>query len=199
VFCAGLDLVESYEYDHATMERFVDAFDEMFVRLFMWDRPVVAAVNGHALAGGCILAMTADFRVFASGNAWIGLNEVDLGIPFPAGAFEIARFALRPDWWTDCLVTGRRFSPEEALGAGIVHHVTGEGQVLHEAVARARLLAALPSEAVAPIKHALRAPALERIRATRKAARARFLECWFAPQARDRIGALRDALLKKKG
>ena len=198
VFCAGLDLVESYEYDREKLTRFVDAFDDLFIRLFALRRPVVAAVNGHALAGGCIVAMTADHRVMATGSTWIGINEVELGIPFPSGALEIARFALRPETWTDAFLVGRRYAPEEALGVGLVQHVTAEGAVLHEAVARARRLASLPAEAVSPIKLALRAPTLERIEATRAASRALFVERWFAPPARERIGALRETLLRKK-
>jgi len=197
VFSAGLDLVESYEYDRATMVRFVDGFDDLFVRLFALPRPVVAAVNGHALAGGCIIAMAADHRVMATGNGWIGINEVELAIPFPSGALEVARQALRPECWADCFLAARRFTPEEALGVGLVNHVTAEGAVLHEAVERARRFAAQPHDAVATVKSQLRAPTVERIRATQAASRALFVERWFAPAAREKIGALRTALLSK--
>src|SRR5262245_43000605 len=61
-FGAGLDLVEAYDYDRATLAKFVDAFDDLFLRVFALPVPVVAAMNGHAIAGGCVLAMAADWR-----------------------------------------------------------------------------------------------------------------------------------------
>ena len=91
VFCGGLDLLTIHAFDRPALERFVDAFEGMFRRVFAFDRPLVAAVNGHALAGGAILAMACDLRVMADGPFQIGVNEVRLGIPFPAAAFEIVR------------------------------------------------------------------------------------------------------------
>jgi hypothetical protein len=83
IFCPGLDLVTLYDYDRAAMERFMLLFSEMVAALYGLAKPVVAGVNGHAVAGGCILALTADYRVLRRGGAQIGLNEVKVGVPLP--------------------------------------------------------------------------------------------------------------------
>jgi enoyl-CoA hydratase len=197
-FCAGLDLVEAYEYDRPTLRRFVEAFDDLFLRVFGWPQPIVAAVNGHAIAGGCILAMAADLRVVAPGEYGIAINEVELGIPFPSGAFEVARFALPRHAWPEWFMVGRRFSPAEALAAHLAHEMAAEGGAVARATERARELAARPADAVRAIKADLRAQALERARRAAPDSRARFVDAWYAPPAREKIGAVRDGLLRKK-
>jgi enoyl-CoA hydratase len=197
-FSGGLDLVEIYEYDRIDLARFVDAFDDLFTRMLAFPKPVVAAITGHAIAGGCILAMTADVRIMAPGPSSIGLTEAAIGLPFPAGALEIARFAVPPWAWTEWLLEGRRFSPEEARRDGVVHVLSGEGGALGEAVSRATRLAAPKAAAVQAIKTALREPVLARIAALKVESRARFVDAWFSPETRARIGAVRDALLRKR-
>ena len=82
LFCPGLDLVALAEYDRGSMERFMTAFAIAVWGLYGLPKPVVAAVGGAAVAGGCILALTADHRVLKRG-APIGLNEVKVGVPLP--------------------------------------------------------------------------------------------------------------------
>ncbi|MFT3773090.1 MAG: enoyl-CoA hydratase-related protein [Minicystis sp.] len=195
VFCGGLDLVTIFEYDRVAMGRFVDAFDGVFRKVLAFPRPVVAAVNGHALAGGCILAMAADHRVAQPGPFQIGLNEVALGIPFPAAAYEIARRATPDAAAPTVFLEGRRFSPEEAVAAGIVHRLADD--VVAAATEQARRFADNADDAVADTKADLIAPALARIEATSEAKRERFLDRWFSLDARVRIGALRERLAKK--
>ena len=197
VFCGGLDLLTIHAYDRAELERFVDAFEGMFTRVLSFPRPVVAAVNGHALAGGCILAMAADYRIMAPGAFQIGVNEVMLGIPFPAAAFEVTRRATPKAAASVVMMQGRRFSPEEAVGAGIVHRLAGERGVVADAVEEAKRFAAGGLDAVADTKADLIAPVLARIEATRAAKRERFLTRWFAEDAQARIAALRAQLGKR--
>jgi len=183
-FCTGLDLAESLDYDRDELGRFVDAFEAFFERVFRLDKPVVAAINGHAVAGGCILAMAADVRVMADGEFTIGINEVEVGIPFPAVAFEIARLAVRPEAYADCFLEGRRLTPAEALRLGIVHECAPPDELLSAATARARRLAAHPLEAFATIKRELRGPSVDRIRETRGARRSAFLDAWLSAEGR---------------
>jgi enoyl-CoA hydratase len=197
VFCGGLDLLAIADYERPALEEFLDAFEAIFERVLTFPRPVIAAINGHALAGGCILGMAADYRVMAPGSFQIGVNEVMLGLPFPAAAFEIVRRSTPDLWASTVLMQGRRFSPEEAVAAGIVHRLAGDAGVVADAVAEARRFAAGGVDAVADTKADLIAPVLARIEATRASRRARFVTHWYAPEGRTRIGALRAHLEKR--
>ena len=76
----------------------VDALSLAFGSVFTFRRPVVAAINGHAIAGGCVFACACDHRVMARGSGVIGLTELRVGVPFPTYAFEIVRFATAPEY-----------------------------------------------------------------------------------------------------
>lgn len=197
VFCGGLDLVTIHAYDRERMGRYHDAFNAMFEKVLAFPRPVVAALNGHALAGGCILAMCADARVAQPGAYSIGLNEVAIGLSFPASAFEIARRATPDRSVASVFLEGKSFSPEEALAAGIVDRLAGDRGLVAEAVELAARLSSGGLEAIADTKADLIAPVVARIRATEAARRERFLDQWFSPDTRARIGALRERLTKK--
>jgi enoyl-CoA hydratase len=191
IFCVGLDLLEAYENETSQMAQFVDDFDDLFLELFQWPAPVVAAINGHAVAGGAILAMACDHRVMTSDpKASLGLNEVRLGIPFPPAAREIARHATPSAHRGQVLLEGRTFSPEEARAAGLVHDVAPDGAVLDGALAWARSVREIPAGAWGPLKGELRADAVRRATEDRADGRRRWLDAWFAPAARERIGAL---------
>jgi enoyl-CoA hydratase len=189
-FCSGLDLIGTLDFDRKAMRAFVDAFERFFTAVFSFDKPVIAAINGHAIAGGCILAMASDVRVMAEGRGRIGINEVAVGIPFPAAAFEIARFTLRPDAYADAFLEGRRMTPDEALAHGLVHQVCKPDDLLSVAAERAERLAAGPAEAFAAIKRDLRAEAVARIAKGHVERRERFLDAWFSAEGTDRRRAI---------
>ena len=192
-FSTGLDLVSLYELDPGHLDAFVRTFDRVMLRVFAFPRPVVAAVNGHAVAGGCILALACDGRVAADGEFRIGLNEIRLGLPFPASALEIARHALPPAPLAEVLYGGGLHAPGAARARGLVDEVT-PGSAVAGARALAARLAEAPGAAFAAIKTALRAPALERAAATLDPRRRAFVEAWFSPPARERIGTVRARL-----
>ena len=147
-------------------------------------------MNGHAIAGGCVLACAADLRIGAEGSYQLGVSEVSLGVVFPATAFEIMRHALTRASTPDVLLGARLLSPREAQTAGILHRVVSAETLLDEATAAARELGDKPQHAFHQSKLALRAPLLERIRATRDEARRRFLDSWFSADVVERRKAM---------
>jgi Delta3-Delta2-enoyl-CoA isomerase len=193
-FSAGLDLVLLYGLDPAAMDAFMQAFDRVMLEVFAFPRPVVAALNGHAVAGGCILALACDARVAVEGPIKIGLNEIRLGVPFPASALEIARHGLPARSLEEVLYGGELYSPAGARSRGLVDGVTGDA--LAEARALCARLAGQPRGAFATIKAALKAPALARARESLDPLRRAFVEAWYSPDGRERIGAARAALLR---
>ena len=180
VFCGGLDLKEGHALDRAQLSDWVDDFEGMFLQLFSMRLPVVAAVNGPAIAGGGILALACDERVGPlEGNFEFGLNEVVLGLPFPSAALEIARYSVRADQHVDVLLKGRRFGRAEALDRGLVDELAAD--VLGAALDRARVYQSLGARAVQKVKADLRHDALTRARARAIESRRFFVESWTDP------------------
>jgi enoyl-CoA hydratase len=196
LFCPGLDLVTLLEYDRPAMERFMAAFSDMAIALFSLPKPVVAAVSGHAVAGGCVLALTADHRVLRRG-AQIGLNEVRVGLPLPWSVALLLRAAVPPSSLSRVALLGSNFTDEEAVALGLVHEVRDADGF--EAACRARLaeFAERDARAVALTKGYLRAAALAEMRAHEAERRPDFLEAWFSAEARARIRAVVESLAKK--
>src|SRR5215467_3196249 len=91
-FSAGVDLRAIVDGGFDYTDRFVIALSEAFLAVFDHPAPVVAAINGHAIAGGCVFAMCADVRLMSAGT--IGLTELAVGVPFPMAALEISRFVM---------------------------------------------------------------------------------------------------------
>jgi enoyl-CoA hydratase/carnithine racemase len=184
-FSAGLDL-KGLPDDEAGMAAFLDRFEACNRKLFELPLPLVTAVNGHAIAGGCVLASTGDVRLGAEGSYKVGVSEVSLGIVFPASAFEIMRHTLHPRFTPEVLLAGRLLDPAGAVEAGILHRLVPSERLLDEAVAVARELGSKPRRAFQHSKIALRAPVGERIEKTRDEARRLFLETWFSPDVVER-------------
>jgi enoyl-CoA hydratase len=188
-FSAGLDL-RGLPEEREEMGAFLDAFEAMSENLLGFPLPLVVAVNGHAIAGGCILASTGDVRIGAAGNYKVGVSEVSLGIVFPASAFEIMRATLAPRFIPEVLLGGKLLDPKTAVEAGILHRVVPPDELLVEAEAAARELGEKPPIAFLHSKLALRAPVLERIEKTRADSRRLFLETWFSPEVVERRKAM---------
>lgn len=165
MFSAGLDLVRLLDGGAAYVRTFVPVFNRTFETLFAYPKPVVAAVNGHAIAGGCILACAADYRLMGREPGRIGIPELLVGVPFPVVPLEIMRFATPPQYLQAMVYRGTTFTADAALQHGIVDAVTDPDRLLDEAVAVAESLAAIPSAAFTLTKRQLRAPAMQRIRA----------------------------------
>jgi enoyl-CoA hydratase/carnithine racemase len=185
LFCPGLDLTELEGYDAPTLQRFMLRFAEMVWALYGLSKPVVAAVSGHAVAGGCILALTADDRVIVRG-AQIGLNEVKIGVPLPWSVTVLLRASLPPAAITAVALDGRNFSDEDAVRHGLAHAVL-EAQGF-EAACRERLarLAEKDPVGVTTTKRLLREGYLAEMKAKEAALAAEFVAAWFSPSATER-------------
>ena len=129
-----------------------------FAALFRFARPVVAAVNGHAIAGGCILANACDYRIGAAGEHRIGVTELAVGVPFPTWALEIMRFAVPGGTLQELVVLGRTYPPERALSKGLLEEVVEPEALMERAREIAVRLASVPPQTFELTKRALRAP-----------------------------------------
>jgi enoyl-CoA hydratase len=196
-FCAGLDLRELYDLDRITLTSFVDRLDESVLAWWSLPRPTVAALNGHAIAGGCVLALACDLRVVLDGDATVGVNEVQVGIPFPAVPLAVMRSALSPAHAREVLLFGRLYTPFEALARGLVDEVVPAPDLLARAIALARAVVPDSLEAYATLKTHLLAPTLATYAATRAQVNREFLDVWFSESGRRRFGEVRDRLMRR--
>ena len=188
-FSAGLDLPALIDLDPPAMHRFMEGFNALMLRIFELPIPLVAAVNGHAIAGGCVLALQADLRIGADRDARIGLNEAQLGIGLPTVVLETLRSQVPASSLGPIALEGRLFSPREALQLGLLHELAPEGELLERALQRAQALAQLPPAGVRQIKAALRRPVAEAIRTISAAESQRWVASWADPASQSRLRA----------
>lgn len=163
IFSAGVDLFRLLDAGGDYLDRFLPALDSALRRLYLFPRPAVAAVNGHAIAGGAILALACDRRLMAAGAGRIGVPELVVGVPFPPLPLEIVRAALPPPAAQEAILLGRTYAAEEALARGLADEVVPPDELLERACRTAAELGALSPRAYALTKAQLRAPALARV------------------------------------
>jgi len=188
-FSAGLDLPALVDLDRDSMYRFIEQFNALMLRIFELPIPLVAAVNGHAIAGGCVLALQADLRLAADRDARIGLNETQLGIGLPAGVLETLRCQVPASSLAPIALEGRLFSPRDALALGLVHEVFPDGDLIEKALQRAHLLASLPPSGVRQVKAAIRRPVADLIRTTGAAHSSVWVQSWLDPASQRNLRA----------
>ena len=182
-FCAGLDLPALVDLPVPALADFIRYFAATMLRIFTLPFPVVAAVNGHAVAGGCVLALQADQRLMAIGEGRFGLSEVRLGIGLPAAVVETLRCQVPAATLFPVAAEGGLFTAEEALRLGLVHAVVEPDVLLERAMERAAALAAVPAAAFAQVKATLRRPALAAIAAAGPADAASWVQTFQTPDA----------------
>jgi enoyl-CoA hydratase len=159
-FSAGVDLKRVLEGGADYIDRLIPAISEMAIAVFDYPAPTVAAINGAAIAGGCVLACACDRRLIGP-EAQIGATEVRVGVPFPAAALEVARYACGIHA-EEVLLGGRLYRGADAIASGLAHRVIAD-DLIEAAVAEASDLGEIPVDAYRHTKAQLRAPALARI------------------------------------
>ncbi|MER7025255.1 MULTISPECIES: enoyl-CoA hydratase/isomerase family protein [Streptomyces] len=154
VFAAGADIKEMQRMDHAAMVVRSKALQDAFTAIARIPKPVVAAVTGYALGGGCELALCADFRIAAE-NAKFGQPEILLGVIPGAGGTQRLSRLVGPSKAKDLIFTGRHVRADEALAIGLVDRVVPAEEVFEAAHAWAAQLAKGPALALRAAKEAV--------------------------------------------
>ena len=193
LFSPGLDLVTLSTYDRPALQAFMRRFAEVVRALYALPRPMVAAVSGHAVAGGCILALTADWRVLARG-ARMGLNEVKVGLPLPWSVALLVRASAAPQALSRVALLGRNASDEEALATGLADELADADGFEEACLARLTEFAEKDPTAVATTKRYLRASVLASMEAHEEAHLAEFLDAWFSPGTQERLRGIVSSL-----
>ncbi len=197
-FSAGVDLFRILDGGSDYLSGFLPKLSASVQYLLNFPRPVVAAVNGHAIAGGCVLVCACDHRLMAEPGGVIGLTELLVGVPFPVAALETVRDLLPACHLQDLVYKGRTIGPSEALDVGFVDELTSPDELLHRALKTAAELGAIPASTFALTKRHLRAPLLERIGRYTDDIDAEVLSSWSRPETAATIRAFLDKTVGRK-
>ncbi len=183
-FSAGLNLKTVPGLDRLGQRRLIDALNDSFGTLYAWPKPLVAAVNGHAIAGGLILALCADWRIVADAPLQISLAEVRVGVTYPVAPLQIARAELAPSAARRLILLGEAIDAAAAEALAIMDERVPPEILLARAIAQAERHAGLPPQAFATTKRELRATELERIGAARAGQGEPRLAAWLGDEMR---------------
>ena len=187
IFSAGVDLKRISAEGAPYIRSFLPALHRLYEAVFFHPKPVVAALNGHAIAGGAVLAACADRRVMANDGGRIGVTELLVGVPFPALAFEIVRHATPPYFFSETILSGKTFHAEVAVHRGWANEAVEPARLMERAMAAAQELAALSPPAFAQTKQQIRQPVAERYFAGGEATDKAVTDIWCADASLARI------------
>jgi enoyl-CoA hydratase/carnithine racemase len=186
-FSFGLDVPELYPLPPEAFARFLGDFTDLYTRVYGFPKPVLAAVNGHAIAGGCMLALACDRRLMVEERARIGLNEISFGSSVFAGSVEMLRALVGQARAEQLLISGAMHPAEAARELGLVDRVVPAEDLLPAAIAEARELAERSRAAYGHLKRMLRGPVLEEMRRREAESIREFVGVWYSEATREQL------------
>lgn len=198
ILSAGLDLKELYEYSEDELDRFWQAFGRMVKDLSRFSKPLVAAVNGHAPAAGCVLALCCDYRIMAQEGGRIGLNEVAVGVVLPEPVVELARFTVGSERASHMVLNATLMDPEEAHTFGLVNELCPSDLLVEVCEKRIQKWLAFDQTAWRAAKAAVRKPLIERLEMPFPEAYGATVRHWWSPETRQALGEQIARLSSKK-
>lgn len=190
-FSFGFDVPEFLNYSKSDFIRYLEKFTNFYTYLFLFPKPIVAALNGHTIAGGCMLATACDFRLMVTGKAKISLNEITFGSPVLAGSVEMLKYCVGSRNAQSIVYSGAMYSAEEAFKLGLVDQVSSENVLTEDARKVAQEFAQKDSSAFRGIKHLLRQPAAEEMIKREKDAILEFVDIWYSEQTWENLKAIK--------
>jgi len=198
-FSIGFDIPGLFHLPREEFAAIYRDFNLTWMELYTLPKPTVAAITGHAIAGGCILALCCDYRLMSSGRLssggggergkLIGLNEIKLGVPVPFLVDCILRDLVGTRTARDIVETGEFFIAEQALEMGLVDRVTPQDEVLPASIEKARMLGTLPQEAYRIMKQNRVESTAQRILGQWEDRQRMFVDRWYSDAARQQLNA----------
>ena len=186
-FSFGFDIPQFLSFTKDEFITYLTDFTGLYTRVWTCPKPVVAALNGHTIAGACMLATACDYRVMARGKGRISLNEISFGATVFAGCVEMLQACVGHRRAETILYSGAMYGADEALQLGLVDAVTEPDDLLATAERRARELAGQDPVAFRSIKRMVRGTVAERMRAREPAAVREFADIWYSPETWERL------------
>ena len=186
-FSFGFDIPGFLGHSKEAFLGYLRKFAALYRDLFGHPKPVVAALNGHAVAGGCMLALACDVRLMAAGKGKIALNEIAFGSSLFAGSVEMLRYTLGGRNAQRVVYSGAMFGAEEALELGLVDRVVPEAELLAAAREVAGVQGAKDPAAFRSVKMLLRRPVLEEMARREEASLREFVDIWYSERTWEQL------------
>ena len=191
-FSIGFDIPALIKLEKKDFREFYQAFNKLCVDLYTFPKPIVAAITGHAVAGGCILTICCDYRFIAEGKKLMGLNEIKLGVPLPYPADCILRQIVDDRNVRRILYTGDFFPPEETIKMGLVDGVMPLEQVLPGSTEKVKAIESSSLDAFRMIKQNRTEKVEAQIRASLCDKEEAFIKSWYSDKTRAKLEAALD-------
>jgi len=196
IFCPGVDLPSLMGRSRPEMRTFYAELTGLVRRKVAYPKPEVYALNGHTIAGGCMMALAGDYRVLAKGRFACGMMEIDVGLAAPIGVVEMLRHFLGGRIAERVLFSGERFTPENALLLGLVEELADPAQLMDRAIAQAQALAQKPSAGYQRLKHYSREALAARMQSLDDAHLEELVEQWFSEETQRLVEAAVERMRK---
>eukprot|EP00934_Nitzschia_sp_Nitz4_P000552 Nitzschia sp. Nitz4//scaffold85_size83877//40699//41643//NITZ4_005229-RA/size83877-augustus-gene-0.160-mRNA-1//-1//CDS//3329559137//552//frame0 len=198
IFSAGLDIYEMYQPETERFYNWWTAFQDLYLDLYGSRLACVAAITGHSPAGGCVMAMSCDYRVMANGNFRMGLNESMLGLKVPVWLGDLYIDTIGHRQAELALEMGRLFDVDSALKVGLVDEVVEQDQLISTATEMAMKMIKLPSSGFAGNKSFARSRQMQRLLDTREEDYKDFWEFAISDPVQKSLGDYLEQMAKKK-
>ena len=183
-YSIGLDLPELFPLTQEEFTTFFQDFSQLCIKILSFPKPVIAMITGHAIAGGCILALACDYRFVKEGNVKMGLNEIKLGVPVPYIAECILKDLIGISRTRYVSETGEFFTPKELLQIGLIDEVVPEHALKDHATDKINKIA---SHAYAKIKEIRNEQIIERFEKNHQRTTKDFVKLWYSPFTREKL------------
>lgn len=186
-FSFGFDVPELLTYSRKELKDFLIRFTRLKHNLFLYPKPVIAALNGHTVAAGCMLALTADYRLMVPENAKISLNEINIGASVFAGSVEMLRFCAGQRNAELVLTSGKMYSPDEAFQMGLVDELVPSENLLERAREIASGYAEKNGPAYRSIKSLVRKPVVKESELKEERVVDEFIDIWLSERSQAQL------------
>lgn len=197
VFSAGVELRRLTEGGSDYVRAFLPLLGDAFFKTFTFPKPLIAAVNGHAIAGGCVLACACDYRIMAEGGGRIGTPELSVGVPFPSMAMEILRLVVPAQRLQALVYQGLTCGPEDAIANGFVDELAAPDALVDRAVEAAARLGSLPPASFSLTKRVIRQPGRDRAVRYMRSVDQEVEQAWMSAPVLDAVRGYVETTLRK--
>ena len=197
IFSAGVDLVQLLDGGTDYIREFLINLEQLLETLFFCPKPVVSAINGHAIAGGCVIACCGDHRLMSQGKGRIGVPELRVGVPFPVIIMELMRAKVGCAAFEEIVLGGATFKADMAKQKGLIDEVVDEEELMEQAMRCAQSLGDIRPEVFSFSKRQARQPVREATDARNKLHRDDVNSIWESEQTQQAIRGYMEKIFKK--